>query len=97
MKEQQRLPLAAPHIAEFQKCLWPHHNEQKEVERVRGDWMLADFLASPPFRPQPPSLQMFSLSFCQPSWLTLWLTPQGAVCKQVWQTLPESRRKIAFA
>lgn len=63
-----RLPLAAPHLAEFQKCLWPHRNElseQKEVERMRGDWILADFLASPSFRPQPPSLQMFLLSFCQ--------------------------------
>lgn len=77
-ERKAKLPMAAPHIAEFQKCLQPHQSElseQKEVEKVRGDWMLADFLASPPYYPQPPSLQMFSLSFCQPSWLTLWLTP----------------------
>ena len=95
-----RLPTAAPRIAEFQECLWPHQNElseQKEVDKVRGDWMLADFLASPPFHPQPPSLQMFLLSFCQPSWLTLWLIPQGAVFKRVWQMLHKSREKIAFS
>lgn len=59
--------------------------------------MLADFLASPPFHPQPSSLQMFSLSFCQPSWLTLWLIPQGTVFKQVWQMLHESRKMIVFS
>lgn len=92
--------MAVPHIAEFQKCLRPQQDElseQKEAEKVRGDWMLADFLASSFFHPQPSSLQMFSLSFCQPSWLTLWLTPQGAVFKQVWQMLHESRKKIAFS
>ena len=67
-KRMARVPLAAPHLAEFQNCLWPHQNElseQKEVERMRGEWMLTDFLASPSFRPQPPSLQMFLLNFCQ--------------------------------
>lgn len=95
-----RLPVAAPHVAEFQKCLRPHQNElseQKEVDKVRGAWMLACFLASPPLHPQPPLLQMFSLSFCQPSWLTLWLIPQGVVVKQVWQMLHKSRRKMAFS
>lgn len=56
------LPTAAPRIAEFQKCLWPHQNElpeQKEVDKVRGDWMLAGFLASPAFHPQLPPYRCF--------------------------------------
>lgn len=66
MKELARLPLAAPHTAEFQKCLWPHQKEPSEqwkVERVKGAKMFVDFGASLPF-PLFPPLPSFSPYRC---------------------------------
>lgn len=82
-----KMPAASP-----KWTVWTKGGRQSERSLDVG-WFPGLSSLAPPASP----LQMFSLSFCQPSWLTLWLIPQGVVVKQVWQMLHKSRWKMAFS